>query len=122
MDHQLVPLLLIPYCILLVWLLKRFRCGPVALIVLGVTTVLGVWGLLYATYNVIVFWDAFQPAVEVQSVEQIMDSENSDWLARYVSIMFGWAVGLLLFQACWLAAFVWDRRATRAIGSRDVDS
>ena len=107
MDHRLVLLLLVPAAVLLVWLLRTLRCGPAASILLGLVTVAGVWGLLYATFNIIAFWEFFQPKEVFTSVDAMMEGTENDWLMRYIATMFGWVLGMFYFGVCWAVAFVW---------------
>jgi hypothetical protein len=110
MDHRLALLLLIPLAVLVIWLLKILRCDTRALITLGMATVALVWGLLYATFNIIEHWEPFVPEMEFGSVEYIMRDVDHGWLWRYVSTDFGWAVGAAYFALCWGVASLWVRR------------
>lgn len=117
MDHRIALLLLVPLAVLVIWLLKILRCDTRALIPLGMVTVALVWGLLYATFNIIEYWEPFVPEMEFASVEYIMRDTNGGWLWRYIATDFGWVVGAAYFTLCWGVAALWVHRESPSSAS-----
>src|SRR5262245_11591150 len=112
MGERIILLALLPYALLLVWSLRKLKFSEVSIALLGLTTMAVVWGVLYASFSLVIFPP--DPSRAFAPVEHIARDSQWEWLLRYVAEVFGWFIGLLFFFACWGIAWLWSSRKPRA--------
>jgi len=102
MSEKILLWGLIPYAGLLAWGIRKLKFSARSTALLCVVTVGVVWGVLYASFCLVIFPP--DPSLAFSSVDAIRREVSYEWWLRYTAELFGWLVGLLYFWACWGAA------------------